>query len=123
MVPSSALGGNVTSVSPRLFFNGCNFNGTTNCTKNGALDDASAGNNIFNGDAVITNSGSGYLLFGNGNKDQFNAASTFNNTGASSIYVAYNSSNNIFGGVATFNNAPTANTLIYVSQFSAGTTI
>ena len=119
--PSSALGGNVTSVSPRLFFNGCNFNGTTNCTKNGALDDASAGNNIFNGDAIITNSGSGYLLFGNGNKDQFNAASTFNNTGASSIYVAYNSSNNIFGGVATFNNAPTANTLIYVSQFSAGT--
>ena len=80
-----------------------------------------AGNNIFNGNAVITNSGSGYLLFGNGNKDQFNAASTFNNTGSNSIYVAYSSSNNVFGGVATFNNAPTANTLIYVSQFSAGT--
>jgi hypothetical protein len=119
--PSSSLGGNVTSVSPRLFFNGCNFNGTTNCTKNGAIDDASAGNNIFNGDAVITNSGSGYLLFGNGNKDQFNAAATFNNTGSNSIYVAYNSSNNIFGGITTFNNAPTANTLIYVSQFSSGT--
>lgn len=120
--PISSLGGNVTSVSPRLLFNGCTFNGTANCTKNGAVDDAGIGNNIFNGDATMTNSGSGYLMFGNGNKDMFNSASTFNNIGSSHIYVAYNTGvGTTFGGVATFNNAPTANTGIYVSPYSVGT--
>ena len=61
------------------------------------------------------------MLFGNGNPDQFNNTATFNNTGSNSMYVAYNSSNNVFGGTATFNNTPTANTGIYVSHNSAGT--
>ncbi len=119
--PASAIGGNVTSTSPGLLFNGCTFSGSVNSTKTGTTNDQGSGNNIFNGSATLTNSGAGYLMFGNGNSDQFNAASTFNNTGSSNIFVAYNSSNNIFGGVATFNNAPTANTLIYVSPYSAGT--
>ncbi|HXB43359.1 MAG TPA: T9SS type A sorting domain-containing protein, partial [Puia sp.] len=119
--PSSAIGGNLTSSSPGLFFNGCTFSGTVNSTKTGSTNDASTGNNIFNGASTFTDLGSGYLMFGNGNADQFNAASTFNNTGSSNIYVAWNSSNNIFGGVATFNNTPTANTVIEVSWNSAGT--
>ncbi|HEY4290786.1 MAG TPA: T9SS type A sorting domain-containing protein [Puia sp.] len=119
--PTSAIGGDLTSTSGSLFFNGCTFNGLVNSTKTGASNDGSAGNNIFNGNAVMTNAGSGYLLFGNGNKDQFNAASTFNNTGSNNIYVAYNSANNLFGGVTTFNNSPTGNGLIYVSNYSAGT--
>lgn len=120
--PSSAFGGNVTCTSPTLYFNGCTYSGTLNATKNGTTNDNSSGNNIFNGTTTITNSGSGYLLFGNGNADQFNAASTFNNTGTNSIYVAYNSANNVFGGVTTFNNTPAANTAIYVSWLSTGTT-
>ena len=119
--PSSAFGGNVTTSSPGILFNGCTFSGTVNSTKTGTTNDQGSGNNIFNGNATFTNSGAGYLMFGNGNLDQFNAASTFNNTGSSNIYVAYNSNNNVFGGVATFNNSPTANTLIYVSPYSAGT--
>ncbi len=118
--PSSTLGGNVTSSSPGLYFNGCTFTGTVNSTKTGATNDNSIGNNIFNGVTTITTN-SGQLLFGNGNADQFNAASTFNNYGTASFYVAYNSANNIFGGDVTFNNSPTANTLIYVSPYSAGT--
>ncbi len=119
--PVSTIGGDLTSTSGSLFFNGCVFNGIVNSTKTGSTSDASSGNNIFNGVTTITNAGSGYLLFGNGNADQFNNVSTFNNTGSNNIYVAYNSPNNIFGGVATFNNAPTANTLIYVGQNSTGT--
>lgn len=120
--PSSSFGGNVTSTSPGLLFNGCTFSGTVNSTKTGTSNDQGIGNNIFNGNSTFTNSGSGYLMFGNGNSDQFNAASTFNNTGSSNIYVAYNTGvNTTFGGVATFNNAPTANTLIHVSPNSAGT--
>ena len=120
--PSSSLGGNVVSSSPGLYFNGCTFNGTVNSTKVGASNDASTGNNIFNGVSVLTDAGTGYLLLGNGNLDQFNTDATFNNTGSSNIYVAYNSSNNVFGGVTTFNNTPSANTAIYVSSYSPGTT-
>ena len=118
--PSSLLGGNVTSVSPGLFFNGCTFNGLATCTKNGTTNDNSNGNNIFNGTTIMNNTGSGYLLFGNGNRDQFNTTATFNNLGSSQIYVAYNSVNNIFGGVTTFNNSPTSTTSwIYVATISA----
>ncbi|MHA4811081.1 T9SS type A sorting domain-containing protein [Flavitalea flava] len=119
--PASSLGGDVTSTSPGLYFQGCTFNGSATCLKNGASNDASIGNNVFNGVATMTDAGSGYLLFGNGNADQFNTTATFNNTGSNAIYVAYNSPNNYFGGVATFNNTPTANTQIYVSPNSTGT--
>lgn len=119
--PSSVIGGDVTSTSASLYFNGCEFSGTVTSTKNGPVNNASGGNNIFNGNVVMTNSGAGYLLFGNGNNDQFNAAATFNNLGSSNIFVAYHSNNNVFGGVTTFNNNPTANTGIFVSYYSAGT--
>ncbi len=36
--------------------------------------------------------------------------------------MAYNSTNNVFGGPTTFNNSPTTNTAIYVSPYSVGTT-
>jgi len=119
--PTSSFGGNLTSSSASLYFNGCTFNGTVDATKTGASNDASSGNNIFNGVTTLTNAGSGYLLLGNGNSDQFNTNAIFNNTGSANLYVAHNSSNNVFGGVTTFNNAPTANTLIYVSWYSNGT--
>lgn len=119
--PTSSFGGNLTSTSASLYFNGCTFNGTVDATKTGASNDASSGNNIFNGTTTLTNAGSGYLMLGNGNADQFNTNASFNNTGSANIYVAHNSSNNVFGGVTTFNNAPSANTLIYVSWNSTGT--
>ncbi|HEV9037805.1 MAG TPA: T9SS type A sorting domain-containing protein, partial [Puia sp.] len=120
--PSSSLGGNVVSTSPGLYFNGCTFNGAVTSTKTGSTNDNSSGNNIFNGITTITDAGAGYLLLGNGNSDQFNNTAAFNNTGTSTVYVAYNSPNNIFGGVTTFSNTPGANTGIYVSSYSAGTT-
>jgi hypothetical protein len=119
--PLSAFGGDVTSSSPGLFFNGCTFSGTVSCTKTGVTNDYSNGNNIFNGITTMTNAGTGYLVFGSGTADQFNAAATFNNTGTSYLLVAHNSANNIFGGVLTLNNTPAGNTGIYVSQNSPGT--
>ncbi|MDP4255739.1 MAG: hypothetical protein Q8938_17135, partial [Bacteroidota bacterium] len=119
--PSSSLGGNVTSTSPGLYFNGCTFNGTVTSTKTGTTNDQSNGNNTFNDVTVLTTTGAGYLMLGNGNRDQFNSTATFNNTGSANFYVAYNSANNIFGGVTTFNNTPTGNTGIYVATNSPGT--
>ncbi len=106
--PSSAFGGNVTSTSPGLYFNGCVFSGSATCTKTGPGNNAGTGANIFNGPANMTNSGSGYLMFGNGNGDQFNSSATFNNTGSNYIYAAYNCTNNVFAGPVTFNNLPTS---------------
>jgi hypothetical protein len=119
--PLSSFGGNVTSVSPRLYFNGCTFNGTTNCTKNGAVDDDSNGSNTFVGASTITNYGSGRILLGNASTDAFMSTANFNNLGTAHMYIAHNSSNNIFGGVVTFSNAPTGNFGIYVSGYSTGT--
>jgi hypothetical protein len=119
--PTSAIGGDMTSTSGSLYFNGCTFSGICNATKTGTTNDGSGGNNVFNGVTTITDAGAGNMVFGNGNADQFNNTATFNNTGSNSMYVAYNSSNNVFGGTTAFNNTPTANTGIYVSQYSTGT--
>ncbi|MBX2896414.1 MAG: hypothetical protein KF763_13275 [Cyclobacteriaceae bacterium] len=88
--PASAFGGNVNFTAPRLLLNGCTYSGSANLEKNGAGDDYGAGGNIFNGVTTITNSGSGYLLTGGTNRDEFNAATTFNNTGSYRIYFAHN---------------------------------
>ncbi len=119
--PSSTIGGNLVSSSPGLYFNGCTFNGTTNSMKTGSSSDQSIGNNVFNASASFTNSGTGYLMFGNGNLDQFNSSSNFRNTGSSHIYVSYNSVGNVFVGPATFSNTPSStNSWIYVSSYLAG---
>jgi hypothetical protein len=97
------------------------FQNTTTITKTGATNDASAGGNIFNGTLNATNNGSGWLMFGNGNGDQFNAAATFINTGSSSIYVAYSGTASTFNGVTTFTNSPSNNNGIYVSWNTTGT--
>src|ERR1700754_1179586 len=90
----------VTISSAAITLKNNSFQKAVTITKTGASNDNSAGGNIFNGVTMMTNAGAGYFLMGNGSPDQFNAAATFNNTGGSQIYVAYNSTNNIFGGVA-----------------------
>jgi gliding motility-associated-like protein len=109
--PASNFGGNVTSVSPGLNFNGCTFNGTTHCTKNGSTNDNSAGANVFTGVSTISNTSSGYLLFGNGASDLWQTNVTFSNSGAGVIYVAHNHNS----GTSTFNGTVT------VDVTSAGT--
>lgn len=88
--PSVDFGGDVVFSAPRLFLNGLTVAGTATLQKTGASNDAGSGGNIFNGVTTITNSGSGYLMTGNGSSDQFNAVTTFNNTGSDQIYFAYN---------------------------------
>lgn len=90
--PASQFGGNVVFSAPRLFMDGFTVAGTANLQKTGASDDAGSGGNVFNGVTTITNSGSGYLMTGNGNSDQFNAVTTFNNTGSYRIYFGHNHS-------------------------------
>ncbi len=121
--PSSSFGGNVTSTSPGLLFHGCVFSGSATCTKNGSSNTIGVGANVFNGPANITNSGSGFLMFGNGNGDQFNSSATFNNTGSGNFIIAYSCSNNVFSGPVTLNNLPTSTSAImHVAQFGSNNT-
>ncbi len=103
--PLSSLGGDVVSSSPRLFFNGCVFNGTVTATKYGAIDDAGTGGNVFNSATTINNSGSGILYLGNGTADAFNGVAIFNITGSNRIHIA----NNHAGQTSTFAQAVTLN--------------
>ncbi|HEY4110692.1 hypothetical protein, partial [Puia sp.] len=90
-------------------------------TKTGTTNDVSSGGNIFNGPVSMTNLGAGYLLMGNSNGDQFNASAVFTDSGSANVYVAYNSSNNIFAGPTTFNSYSSASGGVFVSSYSAGT--
>lgn len=88
--PATTIGGDLVLRSSRLFLDGVTVNGTSTIEKTGASDDNSGGGNVFNGVTNVTNSGSGYLLFGNGNADTFNGATTFNDIGSYRIYFAHN---------------------------------
>lgn len=110
--PDSEFDGNVNFIAPQLFLNGCVYQGTGSFEKTDATNDTGTGGNIFTGVTTITNSGSGYLLLGNGNRDQFLSATTFNNTGSSRIYFSHNHS----GQTTTF-----ASDVILNSNKSSGT--
>lgn len=103
--PASAFGGNVNFNFPQVYLNGTTYSGMATIEKNGATDNAGTGGNVFNGTTIITNSGSGYLMTGNGNADQFNGVTTFNNTGSYRIYFAHSHS----GQTTTFAQSLTIN--------------
>ncbi|HXB09581.1 MAG TPA: hypothetical protein VNW04_20785, partial [Puia sp.] len=90
-------------------------------TKTGSSNDQSQGGNIFNGALSMTNTGGGYLLMGNSNGDLYNADAVFTDSGSANLYVAYNSNNNVFGGQTTFNNYTSGNGVVFVSSYSTGT--
>ncbi|MCW5910075.1 MAG: hypothetical protein KIT62_03315 [Cyclobacteriaceae bacterium] len=121
--PASAFEGNVNFNAPRIYLNGCTYSGTATIEKTGAGDDAGAGGNIFNGVTIITNSGSGYLLTGNTNRDQFMSATTFHNTGSYRIYFAHNHNGQVttFGSDLTINSNKTGGTDAWSFLVAEGT--
>jgi hypothetical protein len=95
--PSSAFGGNITTSSPALYFNGSTFNGTVNCTKTGTSNDQSQGNNIFNGAGVFNNNGTGYLLMTVSYPDAYNNNVSFAQNSTGIIYPNYNNNSTYAG--------------------------
>jgi hypothetical protein len=102
----TTLSADVNGTTGRIFLNGSTFNGTVNISKTDNNNDNSTGNNVFNGVTTITNLGGGQILLGNGNRDQFNAATTFNNNGSYRFYFAHNHA----GQTTTFASDLTLNT-------------
>lgn len=94
--PASSFSGAITFTAPQILLNGATYSGTTAFEKTGAGNNASAGGNIFNNTVSITNSGSGYLLMGNGTPDSFNGNATFTNVGSSDIRIAWTGAATVF---------------------------
>ncbi|HEV2483645.1 MAG TPA: T9SS type A sorting domain-containing protein, partial [Puia sp.] len=121
--PLVNLGGNFTTVSPSLYFNGGVYNGSMTATKNGSTNDASVGNNTFNAPFAVTNTGGGYFLMGNGNPDTWQSTASFTNQSPSAhMYTAYGSTGNVFNGDVTFTNQAGNNGLwIYPNSYGYNT--
>ena len=84
--------------SARLYLNGSIFNSVSTLVKNGSGNDYGTGGNTFNSTVSLINAGTGFFLLGNTNPDIFSEELTINNTGTSLIYIAYNSTGNLFNG-------------------------
>ncbi|UTW63526.1 T9SS type A sorting domain-containing protein [bacterium SCSIO 12741] len=119
---NSSWGGDVNFSGPRHVTRGTTYHGTATLEKNGASDDPSVGGNTFMGDVVLTSSGSGYFLMGNGSPDAFTGNVTMNNSGSYRMYLAHNSAGNTIGGNLIINNSASGSSpYVYISTASAST--
>lgn len=91
--------GDVSISSPRLTSRLTTYDGTTVLTKTGAVNDASAGGNIFNGDVSFVAAGTGYFMQGNGTADDYNGDVTYVRTGTGLLYPTYNSTSTYSGDI------------------------
>ena len=119
LASGNTFNGDVNFTAPQVFLSGTTFNGSATIKKNGATDNAGAGGNIFNGTTVLTASGSGYFMTGNGSADNFNADVTLNNSGIGILHLAYATATANFAGNIVLNNTNTGG--IYFGNFGGST--
>lgn len=130
--PGSTFNGKVNFSVPGIFLNGCTYNDSTTITKTGTSTYFGDGGNIFNGAAILKNTGSsGYLLSGSTYPDTFNGNLTITNTGTGNIFLshfaagtAYNGNikfNQTAGGAIYFGNNGGTSTLANTKTLSVGT--
>ena len=114
--------GDVSFTAPQFITRGSTYAGLAYFEKTGATDNVSVGGNTFNDNVTFVNSGSGYLLMGNGTFDSFGANVTTQNTGSRHIYLAYSGAGHtITGDLIIENNGTSGNTNTYISDRSSAT--
>lgn len=101
--PTSSFDGDVNFVAPQLLLNGATYNGTAYLEKNGTNNDAGDGGNIFNQATTLVNSGNGYLMSANNSPDVFNGNLVVTNSGSSTIRLSENSAGNQYNGNVELN--------------------
>src|SRR5690606_34255897 len=108
--------------SPRIYSNGSRYNGVAYLEKTGATNDGSTGANYFADSLFLINSGSGYILFGNGSPDSCMSYVYLENNGTDNLHFAYNSAGNyIDGNLDVVQPASGAGVRIYISNQAAST--
>jgi hypothetical protein len=98
---SSVFNGTLSVAFPQVYLNGATFNGSTRIEKTGATDNNSSGDNVFNGPVLLANSGSGAFNLAVSNRDDYNAAATFQQHGSGAMNPAYNNNNTFAGDIST----------------------
>jgi len=99
---NSDWGGDIDFHAPRMVSNGTLYNGTALLEKTGGLaDDQSTGGNKFTGDIILRNTGTEYIMFGNGTADTCLANLTLDNQSTAQMYWAYNGLGHLVNGNLT----------------------
>jgi len=118
----ASWGGDVVFSAPQITTRGTDYSGTSSLTKNGAINDASAGGNTFTGNSTLTNTGSGYFMMGNGSPDTFSANLDMINSGSYHMYLGNNSAgNNVAGNLNVTHTITGTSGTMYLSNNSAST--
>ncbi len=125
ILQNASFGGNIDFRAPRTYLTQSTFAGTSYIEKKGASDDQCAGGNTFVGNTELKNSGSGYLMMGNGSADDFQGNLIMNNTGSRHMYLAYNSAGNNVAGTLTINNSGygSGNSIILANRANSSLTV
>lgn len=117
---TSNWGGNVTFIAPRMNTFSTDYTGNAYLEKTGASNDASSGDNVFQSNLEMVNSGTAYFLMGNGNPDTVLGDLTMTNTGSHHVYFGHNASENYVGGDLILSNSTTGGaTYAYISNSAA----
>ncbi|NBP70760.1 MAG: hypothetical protein EBU52_18725, partial [Cytophagia bacterium] len=117
--PSTVFPGNVDLRASRLLLNGITVGGTAYLEKNGSTNDNGVGGNSFAFTTTIVNAGSADLSLGNTTADVFNGDLIISNTGTGRVLMANNSEDNLFNGNIIVNS--TSGSGIYFCNSSGGT--
>ncbi len=107
----TSFGAMVNASSDNLVLNGSIFNSAVLLTKNGTTTITSNGGNTFNSTVTISNSSSANFTLANVSPDIFNGNAVFTNTGTAALNIANNSAGNLFSGTVTINNIGTGSTI------------
>lgn len=94
----STINAQITGVANAINFNGGIFNGVIDVETNSSGSSGGTGGCTFNANVKLTNSGTGYMLMGNGSPDVFNGSLELVNTSSSRFRIAYNSIGNQLNG-------------------------
>ena len=94
----SEWNGDVAFISPRIYTRGSTYNGQAYLEKTGNTDDASAGENVFNQQTTLVNSGVRYFGMGFTNPDVYNADLVLRNISSHILYIGHNSNGNQYNG-------------------------
>jgi hypothetical protein len=101
---SSDWGGDFNGVASGVTTHSSRFHGNTYIEKTGNETDDSKGNNFFDRNVVLKNSGKGRFIMGSDNPDVFQMNLAIDNSGESNIFLANSSAHNIIVGYLSINN-------------------
>ena len=98
----STWNGVIVFSAPQLITTSTTYNGATFLTKTGAILNASAGGNVFNGVTAISNAGTATLRFSatNGSPDDYNANVNFIVSSSGTIEPSYDNTDTYAGNIS-----------------------